>query len=469
MALQDGVVDQSLGDALLGQALPGEGVVTGVSSTDVQLIGLMHDGAGSGRSNGVILGTEHGAVVEAHGVHAGLAQTLHAQNAALDTGNFVGVGTTDVGAAETVNDGGDLVGPVLGQSLDDTGGNAALGGCPLGSLGDAVFLTQNVVGELLEAHGVSLQVLLVVGAGDQPLIGNSQMQGGVGVGQDGDPLVSEHGSAVVQVGADVDGLDADVTIEQAETADLVTGAETTGGGAGVAGLVQQQFAVLGHVGVQVGAVGHQAERLAAPEMLGAPEPALPGVGVTDLHGEATQQVQQLEHTAVGAVDHLGLAVAVALSIDSIGAVSIDDAADLALDDIQSLIPGDALVAGDTTVLGITLAVGIPVHTLDGVQDTVGRVNALLPGDTHGAAGSLGGGFQHLAAGLDAPGVDVLVGVLPIVTEGANTQDLAVLHVNRSNVRAVTESRVARGSECGKDLLFIGHCGYLSFFVVWVSV
>ena len=282
----------------------------------------------------------------------------------------------------------------------------------------------------------------------------------VGVRQNGDPLVGEHGGAVVQIRADVDRLDADIAVKQAEAADLVAGAEAAGGGAGVAGFVEQQLAVLCNVGIEVGAVGHQAERLAAPEVLGSPEPALPGVRVADLHGEAAEQVEQLEHTAVGAMDHLGLAMAVALRIDGVGAIFLDDAADLALDDVEGLIPADALVAADAAGLRMALAVGIPVHALDGVQDAVRRVDALFPGDAHRAAGRLGRRLQHLAAGFDPPGVDVLVGILPVIAERTDAENFSILHIDGRDVGAVAERRVARTAEGSKGAFLVAHCGFL---------
>ena len=64
-------------------------------------------------------------------------------------------------------------------------------------------------------------------------------------------------------------------------------------------------------GIDVGGVGHEPEGLAAPEMLGAPVPALPAVRVAHLDGGAAQEVQKLDLASVRPVHDLGLAVPVA--------------------------------------------------------------------------------------------------------------------------------------------------------------
>jgi hypothetical protein len=58
---------------------------------------------------------------------------------------------------------------------------------------------------------VRAYVLFVVRPLVQPHVGDGQVERGIGVGQDGDPLVGVDGGAVVQLGADVDGLDADLS------------------------------------------------------------------------------------------------------------------------------------------------------------------------------------------------------------------------------------------------------------------
>ena len=95
-----------------------------------------------------------------------------------------------------------LLGPFAGQGLDGPFGHAALAGSPFGCLGDAVLFAQNIVLDLVEAHGVGLDVFLVVGAFGDPHVDDRQLQGGIGVGQDRDPLVGVDGAAVVQFRAD---------------------------------------------------------------------------------------------------------------------------------------------------------------------------------------------------------------------------------------------------------------------------
>ena len=149
----------------------------------------------------------HPVVVAAHLevlVYAGLAQPLHAEEVGLQAGRLVGVGAANVRAAVEVDDGGYLPGPFLGERFDGPLGDAALGRSPFRGLGDTVLAAQHVVLELVEAHYVGRHVLLVVRPFDHPGVGDGKVQRGVGVGEDGDPLVGVDGARVVEVGGDED-------------------------------------------------------------------------------------------------------------------------------------------------------------------------------------------------------------------------------------------------------------------------
>ena len=152
-------------------------------------------------------------------VAAGLAQPLHGQAEHLQPGGLGGVGAADGRAAVADDDGRALGGPFVGQGLDDAGRHAGDGRRPLRALGHAVLVAHDVRLELVHAVGVGLEVLLVVGALVEPPVGDGQIERGVGVGQDGDPLVGVHGVAVVAVGGDVDLLDAQLGPPVAEPAD----------------------------------------------------------------------------------------------------------------------------------------------------------------------------------------------------------------------------------------------------------
>ena len=206
----------------------------------------------------------------------------------------------------------------------------------------------------------------------------------------------------------------------------------------------------GDIRVHVGGVGHQPERFAAPDVLGAPIPTFPAVGVAHLQRVAPQQLQEPHLTAVRSVNGLGLAVAIALCEDCMGSVAIDDPPKLRDHDIQSLVPRDAHVAALAAVLGVAptwaggsrRALRVPVHPLQRIRDAVRRVDALLVPQSHRADGRLQRRMEGLATGLDLPRLELLRTVLPVVGEGADTHDLAVFHVHSSHVRGAGESRLA---------------------------
>ncbi len=153
-------------------------------------------------------------------------------------------------------------------------GTPVMGAAHSGRLGHAVFLAHDVGLELVDAVGVGRQVLLVVGALGEPAVGDGQVEGGVGVGQQRDPLVGVDGVAVVAVGGDVDLLDAQFFPPVAEAADQLA-APAPGSGLGVATPEEQQLGVLGDVVEQVALRQLLADELASPDVLGAPVPAFP--------------------------------------------------------------------------------------------------------------------------------------------------------------------------------------------------
>ena len=190
-------------------------------------------------------------------------------------------------------------------------------------------------------------------------------------GQDRDPLVGVDGGRVVEVGVDVDLLDADLGPEVEQPAGELS-AEAPGGGLGVAAPHDHHVAVLADVVHDVVVRGHHADEALAPHMLGAPIPAFPAVGVADLLGEAAQLVEEQRGAAVRRMDHLALAVAVALHQDGQRAVCVADALDLVGDELCGLVPGDAHVLALAAVLRVALALRVPVDPLQGVLDPVGE-------------------------------------------------------------------------------------------------
>ena len=155
LALEDGLRHVRLGDERRVVGLVGMSArVGGAQVGHAQRLGL-----------GVLVGVvEQAPLDHLDLVDARLAQALHGEADVLQAGRLGRVGAADAGAAVADDHGGAFGRPLVGQGLDDAGRHAADGRSPLRGLGDAVFLTHDVGLVGFDAHGVGLQVLLVVGA-----------------------------------------------------------------------------------------------------------------------------------------------------------------------------------------------------------------------------------------------------------------------------------------------------------------
>ncbi len=302
-----------------------------------------------------------------------------------------------------------------------------------------------------------VQVLLVVGAFLDPRVGDGQLQRGVGVRQHGNPHVGVHGVGVVHVGRDVDLLDAQLREPEAQAACHVA-APAERRGLGVAAPEQHGVAVLGDVLDDVVLLVLLAQRVHAPDVLGAPVPAFPAVGLARLQGEAAAQVEKLRDAAVRGMDDLRLAVAVDLAQDGLGAVLVMHALDLARGDFRRLVPADAHVPAGAARLGMAFAVGIPVHAAHRVGDAVLGVHALLVAKRQGRHERLEARLERGAARLYLPGVQLLGRVVFVKMERADAQDLVLLlvDVHRAGVAAQAEAVEAQALDDGRPFHVVPH-------------
>jgi hypothetical protein len=113
------------------------------------------------------------------------------------------------------------------------------------------------------------------------------------------------------------------------------------------------------------------------------------------------------------IDYLALGVAFGLEADTFGAVFIDDSLDFTVDDVKRLVPGDSHVLAGATVLGVPLAVGVPVNTLEGIENTVGRIDSFFIGVTMGRIRGLERGNEFLAPRHEFPWLEFLRLVFPV--------------------------------------------------------
>ena len=414
VAAQDGVGRHRLGDEVLGR-------------THAPAVVDAHErGVDGARRHGVDA-LEH-PLDELELVDAGVAEALHAEQAHLQTRRLVREARADVAAAVAVGDGHLVAAPIACERLDAVGRHAALLGSPGRRLGNAVLMAEHVVLKPVEALHVGGHVLLVVEPLGHPHVGDGQLQGRVGVGQHGDPLVGVRGVGVVDVGRDVDGLDADLVEPVAQAARLQA-TPAPGRGLGIGAPEQDGVAVLAHIPDDVVLRVLLSVGLHAPDVLGAPVPALPAVRLAGLDEVVARLVPHVvEHerrAAMGARDHLGLTVALALDEDGAAAVLTADALDLGGDEVGGLVPADALVAAHAAVLRVALALRVPVHALERVRDAIGRVGTLLVGQRKRRKQRLHAGAEGVAPHLVTPFVQLLGGVVLVIVQRADAHHLAV--------------------------------------------
>lgn len=135
--------------------------------------------------------------------------------------------------------------------------------------------------------------------------------------------------------------------------------------------------MLADILVQVALVHLHAHGLHAPDMLAAPVPSFPAVGLARLQRVTAHEVEHHGLAAMGCMDDLRLAMAVGLAEDGKRAILVVNALDLVRDDLRCLIPADADVLRFAAVLRVALAMRIPVHAAHRVKDTVLGVDALF--------------------------------------------------------------------------------------------
>src|ERR1019366_4774813 len=99
------------------------------------------------------------------------SQALHPQQTNFQAARLVRIGAANISATKIMGDRRSLLRELTGQGFDGPLRHSALARSPLGSLRNAVFLSHDIVGELVEAHDVSGHILLVVSSLLDPEIG----------------------------------------------------------------------------------------------------------------------------------------------------------------------------------------------------------------------------------------------------------------------------------------------------------
>ena len=390
-----------------------------------------------GRNRAAGLHTEKRPLDELDRRATGEADSLHAHEVHLEARRLGRESGADERPTVAVADRDVVTRPVASERLDLVRRNAADGLCPFGRLRNPVFLTQHVVFEPVEADGVGVDVLLLVGSFRYPHVRDSELERRIGVRQDGNPLVGMHDRRVVRIGGDRDMLHAAIIEPEGKLARQLA-APSRRGRFEVATPVQHGVSILSDILRRVGREGVLPDRVHSPCVLGAPVPTFPAVRVARLHGVAAAQVEHRGLAAMAAVHRLAFPMAVGLAENCVGTVLVVNAFHLGGDELASLVPADADVLARAAVLRVPLAFRIPVDTLHGERDAVLGIRAALVHKRERRRRGLHARLERLAApALKNPIVQLFFGVIVFEAHGANADELAVLHIRCNHVRTAT--------------------------------
>ncbi len=371
-------------------------------------------------------------------MNARSAQALHAEQDTLQTGRLVGVRSAEHRSAEIMGIRGGFLSDIARQGPDGPRRNMTLFGGPFGGLGNAVFLAHHVGFDFVHADGVGFDVFFFVGAFLEPGVDDGQLHGRIGVGQNRDPFVGVHGRAVVQIRADVDLLDTDLGVEEAQTARELAH-EAPRRRLGVAAPEEHQVAMFDHVFDDVVGRIHHADNTLAPHMLGAPVEPFPAVRVTHLLGKPAQHLHQTRLMTMGRVDGFAFAVTVALAQHRQGAVGFDDPLEFAGDNVGRFVPGNAHILAFAAILGVALAFGVPIDALQWILDAVGGIGPFFVRERPGRGHPFVVGLQYVAVSLEFPGAECFAIEFPVKMHGADADDLAVFHIHAGWIAATQQT------------------------------
>lgn len=138
--------------------------------------------------------------------------------------------------------------------------------------------------------------------------------------------------------------------------------------------------MLGDILEQISLIDLHSHGLIAPDMLAAPIPAFPAIGLPGLQRIATAKVEEVCLRSMGRVDDLRLAMTVRLAQNRKRAIGVVDALYLVRDQLRRLIPANLDILGLAPVLGVSLAVRIPIDALHRMQNAILGIDSLLVAD-----------------------------------------------------------------------------------------
>ena len=91
---------------------------------------------------------------------------------------------------------------------------------------------------------MGLNIFFIIGAFFNPDISDSQLQGGIGIGQNGDPFIGMNRCAIVQIRADIDLLDAQSRSRSSMSRLAILPGKTPGSGLRITAPEQDHIAII---------------------------------------------------------------------------------------------------------------------------------------------------------------------------------------------------------------------------------
>ncbi len=384
------------------------------------------------------------AVLQAAEIDAGLAETLHRHQQhhrarPLRTRRRA-IGAAERRALAAAGEVGAFRSPLARQRAHDRGRHAGFGLLPFRRLRRRAVLAEQMRAPGVEAGGAFCDIVLVVEPLDDPDVHDRLRQGRIGSRPDRNPLAAEEGRRRIQIGIDVDHLDADVLRPQAADRAFEAGI-AAGRRLRVGRPEHHQFAILETVlDLPVG-LGRAVAHGIAVVVHRAPVPAFPAVGVDDHLGRADRVVEPEQRAEIVAEIAPGVVRGMAGEDRAVAVLRLHPP-DLGSDDVERLVPGNALVAGDAAVLRVARAVGIEVDALHRMEQPILGIDRRLVGEAVRGNAGLRRRRERLSARRDGPAA--LRRLVRLELDRRHADDLAVLHVDedRPAVGVVDIARLA---------------------------
>ncbi len=184
------------------------------------------------------------------------------------------------------------------------------------------------------------------------------------------------GRAVVAVRTNIHLLNADIFEKVTKAAGELTD-KAPRGGLRVAAPKKHHIGVLDGVFDDISGRVHDALGPLAPDMLGAPIPPFPTVGVAHLEGKATEIFKKDTGMAMRSVDSFALTMPVTLHEDGVVAVLFMHSSYLSGNDSRGLVPGDSFEFTFAAIMRVAFSIWIPIHPFHWEGHSIWRINPLF--------------------------------------------------------------------------------------------